>query len=531
MVRNNIFLASFNKHTRYLNLHVLFNHNFILLFVFVFCSCQNSKLPSPSTLKNDLSASETRKALITIDNNRSFDAEISLSDAEYKLEQSLFDLRGNYEKIIQRNNLPFYNKPFHDVKHIIDSSLLFKIFKSMPKGGLLHTHSGGITNINWLIDKAKEMPECYVYTKHDSDRYIFGQLGVFKKNTAPLGFSSLKEKIDTDPEFEALLYDLFVLKKESLTPDLDYWQEFEKRFMRINALISYRPFFKAYYKKAFLDLLNDNVKHLEIRYIFGGLYDFEKDEYSNDTIINDLNNVLKEIQKIEPNFTLNLIYTSFKFLSIKEINSHLSEAFRLKKKYPNLITGFDLVAEEDRGNAISYYEKSWKKLDTLKADYQIDLPLYLHAGESNSIKNKNLYDAVSLDSKRIGHGLNLVFYPELIETVIKKDILIEISPISNQTLGYIPDLRTHPGRLLLKNGVQCAISSDDPSVFGYDGVSYDFWLVFLAWELDLNAVKKLVFNSINYASLSSQQKQKSLQVLEKDWTRFVVDTNLLLELN
>ena len=37
------------------------------------------------------------------------------------------------------------------------------------------------------------------------------------------------------------------------------------------------------------------------------------------------------------------------------------------------------------------------------------MPYFLHAGESlNSIDNKNLYDAILLDSQRIGHGLNLV---------------------------------------------------------------------------------------------------------------------------
>lgn len=526
MIRNNFFLARINKHKWYKNLRFLFIQNFILFAVFLSFGCQNS---SQKSSEYKFSSINNSKKGIAKDNNQSFDYYVSLSDAELKLEQKLFELRHTYEANTKRNNSPFFNKPFHDIKHFIDTTLLFTIFKTMPKGGLLHSHSGGLTNINWVITKAKEMPECYVYTKHDSDLYLFGQLGIYKKGTAPSGFISLKDKIDTDPSFETILYDLLVLKKESLTSDLDYWLEFEKRFMRIDALISYRPFFKAYYKKAFLDLLEDNVKHLEIRYIFGALYDFEKDNYSNDTIINDLNEVLDDIRKIEPDFSLGLIYTSFKFLSVEEIDNHLIEAFRLKKKYPELITGFDLVAEEDRGHSIAYYENNWNKLDSLKTVFEIDLPLYLHAGESNSIKNKNLYDAVLLDTKRIGHGLNLVLFPELIKDIINKDILIELSPISNQTLGYTPDLRTHPGRILLKNGVQCAISSDDPSVFGYEGISYDFLLVFLAWELDLKAVKKLVFNSINYASLNPKNKQKALQSLEKDWKHFVVSTNHLLE--
>jgi hypothetical protein len=37
------------------------------------------------------------------------------------------------------------------------------------------------------------------------------------------------------------------------------------------------------------------------------------------------------------------------------------------------------------------------------------MPLFLHAGETlNSIENKNVYDALLLGSKRIGHGLALL---------------------------------------------------------------------------------------------------------------------------
>jgi hypothetical protein len=37
------------------------------------------------------------------------------------------------------------------------------------------------------------------------------------------------------------------------------------------------------------------------------------------------------------------------------------------------------------------------------------MPLILHAGETlNSIENKNVYDALLLGSKRIGHGLALL---------------------------------------------------------------------------------------------------------------------------
>ncbi len=46
-----------------------------------------------------------------------------------------------------------------------------------------------------------------------------------------------------------------------------------------------------------------------------------------------------------------------------------------------------------------------------------NLQVYFHAGESYSAKNKELYDAILLGSKRIGHGFALAKYKKLIDLV------------------------------------------------------------------------------------------------------------------
>ncbi|MEC3906738.1 adenosine kinase [Tamlana sp. 2201CG12-4] len=490
---------------------------FISLFVL---GCENDT-------KNQNSYMPQRDDLIGVDKKRSFDSSLILSQEEVKLESKLIALRDLFEKNIKLNHQTFYIEPFSNVKGFIEATTLFEVFKAMPKGALLHTHSGGVTDIKWVIEKAKTLPNCYVYAEFNNKNILYGQLGVFQKNKVPSGYVSLKESIETDPDFESELYNLLVLKRSTLKKEDDYWLEFEKRFMRIMPLINYRPFFKAYYKKAFLDLIEDHINHVEIRFIFGNLYDERNTSYPIDTMVEDLKEVVLEIGKTNPSFSLNLIYTSFKFLSVDKINNQIKEAFRLKKKFPNLITGFDLVAEEDRGNSIEFYEDCWKTLDSLEQETGYQLPLFLHAGESHSVKNKNLYDAVLLNSKRIGHGLNLVLYPSLIEAVKKRDVLIEVNPLSNKILGYFTDLRNHPARILLNKGVQCAISSDDPGVFGYEGLSYDFFIAFVAWELDLKAIKKLVFNSVEYST--HQQKQSALDQLKKEWEAFVFHSIMLLE--
>lgn len=494
---------------------------YILLFGFPLFGCQN-KVAEKSTYQKDWMLLEQENEALA------FDADIKLSDAEIALDKKLFQLRKKFLAETDKQKIPLFNSSFNELKPLIEGSELFEILQSMPKGGLLHSHSGGITDVKWVITTARKYKECYVYDHADNDQFIFGQLAFFEEGKVPKGFVSLDQKLISNPAFEKELAELLILKRDKLCTYTDYWIEFEKRFKRIGLLLPYRPFFKEYYKKGFLDLVENNVQHVEIRFIFDELYDFQHGKYPLKTSVTDLQDVVKEIQKLHPQFSLKLIYSSFKFLDPKSIEKQLEMAFELKKEFPNVISGFDLVADEAAGNSINSFQENWIKLDVLSKKYGVKMPLFLHAGESNSVFNKNILDISSLNNPRIGHGLNLIYFPKTMELIKKQNKLVEVSPISNQILGYVSDLRNHPARVLLSNGIQCSINSDDSSVYGYEGLGYDFWVAFVYWELDVKALKKLVFNSINYSSLKESEKKKALLYLNNQWEDFVKKTNMKL---
>ena len=73
-------------------------------------------------------------------------------------------------------------------------------------------------------------------------------------------------------------------------------------------------------------------------------------------------------------------------------------------------------------------------------------------------------------------------------------------------LGYTKDLRSHPAAYLLDQGVQVSISSDDPGLFGYEGVTLDWLYAAGAWELDIKDLKKLVLNGLQYSNVSKELK-------------------------
>lgn len=72
------------------------------------------------------------------------------------------------------------------------------------------------------------------------------------------------------------------------------------------------------------------------------------------------------------------------------------------RTYTNLIAGFDLVNEEDFTPPI--LEFMGDILEGRKQDKRQHLPCFFHCGETHDRSNQNVFDAVLLNTKRIGHG-------------------------------------------------------------------------------------------------------------------------------
>lgn len=93
-------------------------------------------------------------------------------------------------------------------------------------------------------------------------------------------------------------------------------------------------------------------------------------------------------------------------------------------------------------------------------------------------------------------------------------------------LGYTKDLRIHPVNYLMTRGVQFTISSDDPGLFGYEGVTLDYVYAVGAWELTIRDLKQLSLNGIKYASVSEEKKTYLReQVFPGAWAKWIDSIN------
>lgn len=150
-----------------------------------------------------------------------------------------------------------------------------------------------------------------------------------------------------------------------------------------------------------------------------------------------------------------------------------------------------------------------------------ELPWILHCGESIKGKNYNLVDGMLIESKRFGHCINLFKLGNLHEYVKKKEITLEINPISNQTLKQVRDLRIHPCIGYHNDGMKICINNDDPTLYNTKGVIYDFFVVCAAMEFDLLDCKCFGINSIDGAQISNELKTLYKTNFLKEWNDFL----------
>ena len=106
----------------------------------------------------------------------------------------------------------------------------------------------------------------------------------------------------------------------------------------------------------------------------------------------------------------------------------------------------------------------------------------------------------------------------------EKNIPIEVNPISNQVLGLVKDLRNHPVAPLIQEGFPMVISSDDPGLWDAKGLSYDFYLIFMAMagkNMNLKLLKKLVNNSLEFSTLKGEELEQCRAIFQFKWDKYI----------
>lgn len=108
---------------------------------------------------------------------------------------------------------------------------------------------------------------------------------------------------------------------------------------------------------------------------------------------------------------MKVIVCGLKVLGKAHIQLMLDNIEERKQDAWSMIAGFDMVNEEDYSAPIDEF---LEQILTTKERMGDDFRVILHAGESNSRNNNEIYDAILLGTKRIGHGFAIARHPKLI---------------------------------------------------------------------------------------------------------------------
>jgi aminodeoxyfutalosine deaminase len=90
-----------------------------------------------------------------------------------------------------------------------------------------------------------------------------------------------------------------------------------------------------------------------------------------------------------------------------------------------------------------------------------------HAGEV--VGPASVWGALdALQADRIRHGIRAVEDPALLHELASRQIVLDVTPISNVRTGVVSSLDEHPLPELIGAGIPCTVSTDDPEMFDTD---------------------------------------------------------------
>ena len=501
------------------------------------------------------------------------EASAIISAIRFEEQQTLWNAKFEDNLAKQENFEVYPGMMFSLAKERMEQSKLWKIVKRMPKGALLHCHLEAMGDLDWLLAEALQTEgmcisasACLASSESRSIApFTFGYVKSLEKKTVT---SIWSEDYDQSPipiktAAEAFpggtsAFVSWVKSRASITHEEAMqhhmgpnaiWVKFLSCFSILASIQHYEPIFRKFIRSVLRQLHEDGVRWVDIRSVF--MIPFM--QAGADKFDGDFENMLAVLQEEIDSFVdskegkgfwgARLIWTTVRQLDRRRVVEDMKQCIAMKLQFPDLIAGYDLVGQEDMGRPLADLtpELFWFKKRCMEEG--VDIPFYFHAGEclgDGDTVDENLFDAVLLGTRRIGHGFSLYKHPLLIDMVKEKKILVESCPVSNEVLRLTSSIMSHPLPALLARGVACALCNDDPAILGQgkSGMTHDFWQALQGWEnLGLEGLASLAENSVRWAtyddcsakewvqeikagSLGEHMRAQNLRAWEKDFAEF-----------
>lgn len=162
------------------------------------------------------------------------------------------------------------------------------------------------------------------------------------------------------------------------------------------------------------------------------------------------------------------------------------------------IVAMDLAGDE-RGFPGDLFTEHFKRVR------DADLQITAHAGEADG--PESMWQAINvLGATRIGHGVNAVRDPKLMEYLVKHGIGIESCPTSNLHTSTVADYAAHPFTTFLDAGVLIGLNTDDPGVSNID-INHEYRIAKSELGLTEQQLVQVQRNGVDMAFLSDSERK------------------------
>ena len=119
------------------------------------------------------------------------------------------------------------------------------------------------------------------------------------------------------------------------------------------------------------------------------------------------------------------------------------------------------VCAADLAGAEALYPMS-EFMELFQETKKLGMPFTLHAGECGSVQN--ILDSVEAGAGRIGHGIAMRGHREVQKELQRKEIGIEMCPVSNLQTKAVESTKDYPMREFLDNGLKVTVNTDNRTV-------------------------------------------------------------------
>jgi adenosine deaminase len=132
----------------------------------------------------------------------------------------------------------------------------------------------------------------------------------------------------------------------------------------------------------------------------------------------------------------------------------------------------------------------------------------VHAGEAAG--PESIWQALhGLGATRIGHAVEAINDPALMDYMFKHRIGIETNLTSNVQTSTVSDYASHPARQFLERGLLVTLNTDDPGISGID-LRHEYDVAAPAAGLSQEQITQAQRNALTIAFLSALEKQALL---------------------